>query len=384
MKLFKRQRLVFVSLGAFACLWLSFGYAQPTPQPKPPTSTVIDAKPTPEAPAKGILAKAADIKKAYKDKKLLAVSDIAIDDNFDLNDSSEGTLTFRNVTFGDDLHLSGSYAQISFEHCLFKRNVDFYVVRSPILSLQNCEFAGAAKFNIDVSGFTLRECDFSKTVNLIGAKFPQGTNGAINITRLSTKEPLRIFWSQFGDKWLRDLKGAINLGDPYEQESNKRQVLSELEFWKDNFNRLGHPRDAAEVNYEINVFAREQGISIEPYTTNWWLAYVLSWPSRYGTRPYRPLWIGLAVILIFAVFYWVTDPFSEADPKNPPTKPRTPRPLFSLMYSIESFIPILDVTGVKHWGWDLQPSYRWLGLVERLLGLLILYSAAYSLTYYVL
>ncbi len=71
-------------------------------------------------------------------------------------------------------------------------------------------------------------------------------------------------------------------------------------------------------------------------------------------------------------------------PKKPPTKPRTPRPLFSLMFSIESFIPILDVTGVKEWGWDLQPGYRWLAVVERLLGLLILYSAAYSLTYYVL
>src|SRR5260370_509360 len=311
------QGFSIASLACFVCLWSSPLYAQPTPQP---SAVSVWPKPISEAsPTKTALAKAEDIKKVFKEKKLLTVSDVAIDDDFDLNDSGGGTLTFRNVIFGDDLHLSGSYTQISFEHCLFKRNVDFYVVRSPILTLRNCEFAGAAKFNIDVSGFTLRECDFSKAVNLTGAKLPQGTNGAINITRLSTKEPIRIFWSQFGDKWLRDLKGASNLGDPYQQQSNLRQILSELEFWKDDFNRLGHARDATEVNYEINVFVREQGISIEPYTTTWRLAYALSWPSRYGTRPYRPLWIGLAVILIFTIFYRITDQFTAADPKNRPS-----------------------------------------------------------------
>lgn len=54
------------------------------------------------------------------------------------------------------------------------------------------------------------------------------------------------------------------------------------------------------------------------------------------------------------------------------------------MYSVDTFLPVFDVTGVKEWGWQLLPSYRWVTVTERLLGLLILYSAAYSLTYYVL
>src|SRR5205085_9698512 len=58
--------------------------------------------------------------------------------------------------------------------------------------------------NTDVISFTLRVCDFDKAPNLVGARF----SGPINITRLSTKEPIKIFWPQFGDKWLADLKGS--------------------------------------------------------------------------------------------------------------------------------------------------------------------------------
>lgn len=185
----------------------------------------------------------------------------------------------------------------------FKRNVDFYLVSTLILTMRHCEFFGAASFNLAVRGFTLRQSDFAKNVNLYGARFDPNSS-IVNMTWLTTKEPIRIFWTQFGEKWLCDLKtAAANLGDREEKESDIRQILAELEFWRDNFTKLGHRRDAAELNYEIITFARENNLSIDPRKTDWWLAYLLSWPSRYGTSPYRPLWLGLLVVCVFAVLF---------------------------------------------------------------------------------
>jgi hypothetical protein len=300
-----------------------------------------------------------------------------------LDDSTKQNLTFRNVTFEDDLLISGIYNQITFEHCHFKRNVDFYLVSTLSLTLRNSEFLGTVSLNLAVTGLTIRRCEFAKAVNLYGTRLDP-TKSVVNMTWLNTKEPIRVFWSQFGEKWLHDLKvGAYRLGDPTEKESNIRQVLAELEFWKDNFIRLGHLKDAAEVNYEIIAFTRENNITIEPRRADWWLSYLLSWPSRYGTRPYRPIWLALIVIVGFAVLFTIRDPFVAEDEKVIP-KPRYPRLLFSFMYSVDTFLPVFDVTGVKKWGWQLKSSYRWVGVIERLFGLLILYSAAYSLTFYVL
>src|SRR2546423_11045403 len=114
------------------------------------------------------------------------------------------------------------------------------------------------------------------------------------------------------------------------------------------------------------------------------MAKLLSLPNGYGTSPYRPLWIGLLVICVFAVIFWMKDPFIPSDDEHPPKKSRNPLPLFSFMYSIDTFIPIIDVTKVKDWGWEVSSPCRWITVTERLLGLMVFYSAAYSLTYYVL
>src|SRR5260370_7317411 len=133
------QGFSIASLACFVCLWSSPLYAQPTPQP---SAVAVWPKPISEAsPTKTALAKAEDIKKVFKEKKLLTVSDVAIDDDFDLNDSGGGTLTFRNGIFGDDLHLSGAYTQISYEHCLFNRNVHFFPQPTPIPTFIHCTFA---------------------------------------------------------------------------------------------------------------------------------------------------------------------------------------------------------------------------------------------------
>ncbi|MGH9968824.1 MAG: pentapeptide repeat-containing protein [Pyrinomonadaceae bacterium] len=324
-----------------------------------------------------------ELSEILKDETTAELSNAVVTEELAINDTSLETLKFTNVTFEEDLQISGAYISILFEHCHFKRNVDFYLVETLTLTMRDCDFLGAASFNIDVSGFQLRECDFAKTVSLYGTTFDQN-QGAINMTYLSTREPIRIFWSQFGDKWLEGLKKAADdLGNPSLRESNLRQILSELEFWKDNFSKLGHHRDAAEVNYEIIQFARQNKISLGRDKVEWWASLILSWPSRYGTHPYRPVWLGLLVIFIFGFVLWVKDPFMPDDSNTKP-KPREPRLLFAMMYSVNTFFPIIEVTGVKNWGWQPIGAYRWLIVIERIFGLLILYVAAYSLTYYTL
>ena len=349
-----------------------------SPSPNPIGSRSAAASPTP--------IEGRDISEKPERGQDIRLSNGVVHEVYSLYDVSQTSLTFKNITFERDVKVDGIYQNIMFEDCHFKGNVQFYVVRSLTLTIRNCEFLGSVVFNMDVVGFTLRECDFSKTVNLYGAEFGKAT--AINITRNTTKEPIRILWSQFGEKWLRDLITSTNLGgnarqsDSTERQTNIRHVLTELEFWRENFDKLGHKRDATEVLYEINEYVRVQGI--QPRTLDYYLGFLLKWPSRFGTRPYRPLWLGLIVVLIFALLYWIKDPFTEKDKSKPPSKPRTPRSIFALMYSIDTFVPIFELTRVKDWGWEISPPYRWVAVVERLLGLLIFYAAAYSLTYYVL
>ena len=64
---------------------------------------------------------------------------------------------------------------------------------------------------------------------------------------------------------------------------------------------------------------------------------------------------------------------------------REPRPLaaFSLLYSIDTFIPFITVTGVKDWGYATKGwSYWGIELWERLAGLYLFGAAAYSITSY--
>src|SRR5262249_13906426 len=145
-------------------------------------------------------------------------------------------------------------------------------------------------------------CYFGAGANLYGAQF----KGPVNMTYLTSKEPIRVFWLQFQDHWLQDLeKSAVGKNTELGSEdlaTKVREIVTELEFWKDNFNLLGHRSDAADVNFELIMFAGKYHDLLDskvPY----WLTYVLSLPNGYGSRPFRPLWFGMAVICLFAVWF---------------------------------------------------------------------------------
>jgi hypothetical protein len=118
------------------------------------------------------------------------------------------------------------------------------------------------------------------------------------------------------------------------------------------------------------------------FSLPWLGSVVRELPNRYGTEPYLPIIFGLIVILVCGVVYWLANPFvPAADP--PRTRSKSPRFFFAMLYSVETFVPILKVTGIKDWGWVIKDSaWRWLEAFEGLAGGLLTILAAYSLSVY--
>lgn len=320
---------------------------------------------------------------------------ITVKGTLNIQDIPDRDIVFTDAVFDDDLNISGRIRSIRFDHCEFKRNVDFYEFSSDSLRISNCHFAGSVWFGIKVKNFELRKCEFEKIVEFGGTNFQWTYNipgddklhkSSITMTKLFSRHPIRIDWSQFGERWLEGLKkDSLTLGGGEDkEEAQKRNLMDlqrELEFWKRNFNELGHELDASEVNYEINLLGTE-GVRLEPWSVKWLEAKLLSLPNRYGTSPYRPLIAGLFVVVLFALIYLIADPFIPGTENQPP-RPKRPLFIFSLMYSIDTFIPVIDVTKVRDWGWNVSDAYRWVTVTERLLGLIVFYSATYSLAYYI-
>jgi hypothetical protein len=49
------------------------------------------------------------------------------------------------------------------------------------------------------------------------------------------------------------------------------------------------------------------------------------------------------------------------------------------LFSLDTFFPVIDLSGVKSWGWTVSERYRWVVLSERVLGFVISALAAYSI-----
>jgi hypothetical protein len=152
-------------------------------------------------------------------------------------------------------------------------------------------------------------------------------------------------------------------------------------FWKNNFKNLGYESDARAANYEIIKLRRDYFMS--PLSTRWVATAILGLPSAFGTRPYRPLLISLIVICIFGFLYFLRDPFELEDPDEA-GKPKAPLWTFSLLYSVDTFIPFVTVSNIKEWGWKIADDWRWWELLEQILGFFLFSAAAYSLGSYIL
>jgi hypothetical protein len=65
-------------------------------------------------------------------------------------------------------------------------------------------------------------------------------------------------------------------------------------------------------------------------------------------------------------------------------KPKAPLWTFSLLYSVDTFVPFVTVSNIKEWGWKIADDWRWWELLEQILGFFLFSAAAYSLGSYIL
>jgi hypothetical protein len=322
-------------------------------------------------------------------------SNISISGDLEVEyDTRIDEVTFENVRFLGRIEISGPKGSITFRRAVFEGEVSFYLSIADNLDFEMCQFQAAATFHsVETTSFWLNRSRFKDHSTFVNLKVKELLNladvvfeasvdfsgakiGEINVTRLRSSEPVQIRWSQFGEVWLKEsYEWALAPREADERTSRLRQKESALRFWKQNFAILGQRTDELAVNYELvrlrrNYFTPKNGF-------RWWVSVLLEIPSRYGTRPFRPVLIGLLLILAFGVVYWAVDPFVA--PK-PDALPKEPLPLFSVFYSLDNFVPLVNITGVRDWGWVVSNGYRWVVLVERVLGLSVSILAAYSIS----
>lgn len=324
----------------------------------------------------------------------VTVKNIRITSDLDISyETPVHDLRFEGVQFLGRVDIGGDKGDLSFCDVTFEKDVDLYLSRPSQLDFWACEFKSTANFHsIETTSFSLNKSRFrdhcvfvnmkvKELLNLADTLFEKSVDfsgaqiGEMNVTRLRSNDPIQIRWSQFGCTWISEFYSWALAPDGAERVSRLRQFESALEFWKRNFATLGQRRDELEANYEVMRLRRNY--LTRKYGLRWWASILLELPSRYGTRPFRPIMLGVFMIFLFGFVYWFADPFQ---PVRSDALAKKPLFLFSLLYSLDSFVPVVNVSGVKEWGWVVANEYRWLVLIERVLGLTTSVLAAYSIS----
>ena len=106
----------------------------------------------------------------------------------------------------------------------------------------------------------------------------------------------------------------------------------------------------------------------------YWVSLLSPAINGFGARPFRPIELSTLVIFLFAGAFWFADPFAP----DGEAKGREPRLLFCLLYSLDTFLPVVNISGVREWGWVPLESWRWVLVAERVAGVFLSAIAAYS------
>lgn len=329
----------------------------------------------------------------------IVLNNVVVDGNVRIirSDTDEETLRTNNVIFTGALEISDPNLELWFNYTEFRGPVNFYLAKLHSIQFVHCRFAKEANFhsleaqsvdlvntvfesdaifvNAKTGDLNLADAKFSKLVDFTGAVI-----NSFNGPRIRSTEPILIDWSQFGQAMIkRNLQWVMaSQDDPIEMISRIKQIEGILLFWKRNFEALGNELDAREARFAAIKLRRK-------FLLNWtdveyWVSLILEFPNRFGTRPYRPVWLSSIVIFIFAFIYWIKNPFVWESGREVSERYR---PLYGLLYSLETFVPFVDITGIKDWGCKLSERFRALEVVERLIGLLLASLTAYSIGSYI-
>ena len=298
--------------------------------------------------------------------------------------------TLSGVTFEGRAYFNWSlFDAFNCERCVFKDQAIF-----ENMNVFDEVYLNGSKFEDDVmlnralirGWLVLYNAQFEQTVDLTGADLH-----AISTYLMTTNDPIKISWSQFGPATLKgDVDWALARGTQREQRNGLEEVYSRLLFWMQNFEDLGQQRDVLAVKRELVRFREDyfdrhcQWAWGNPCQKDWWKDKVtgVAW-NEHGTAPFRPVFILFGMIGAFGLFYWGANAFEEEEEGK--ARPMGNRLLFSLLYSIDTFVPLKIVTGVKEdWGWKVRNEFRYVELSEAVIGAVVTVLPAYSVSAYLL
>jgi hypothetical protein len=303
----------------------------------------------------------------------LIVSDVVFegDVSLDPNDPQavrpEARYVFTNTSFNGRVKLGQNLQVLSVQDCRFAK--DLALAGGDIQSLQliRSNFAGHAFVQrarvglLDLEGSQFDQPAYFTATRIESAQFENVTADA----------PIQLELSQLGDTWLADqVKNARQPGQRVDE------TLGTLAFLEANLRATDHLAAATEVHY-ARVQIQRAGWSPQRRV----LSYLPQVYNSYGTRPWQPVLLGLAMILVFAaLFSWKQVFVEDADAKV--IKPRTPALLHSLLFSADTFVPVISISGVRDWGWRVADPWRWLEVTERATGVALTALATVSLATY--
>jgi hypothetical protein len=255
--------------------------------------------------------------------------------------------------------------------CTVDANVTFAPDKARAVAFFDTSGTGGLTFEPGHLGeFTFRSSRLEGPIDL-----EAGTFGRFDVPCVASQAVL-VRWEQFGDALTGD-----DLASAENERAAAQRLRREALCWKHHLEDNGRNADALRANHTAITLNRDH--VLHPLTPDWLAAWTLELPTSYGTAPWRLLLISVLVVVACGLVYAAADPF-EAVEDIAKSRPKGPLVLFAILFSVETFIPVLKVTGVKDWGWWIKSSpLRWLEALEGLIGGILTLLAGYSLASYV-
>ena len=299
----------------------------------------------------------------------------------------EGRITAERLTGGPDITINDS---------VIKGRVSMAKSAVGALHLEKTEFAspvdftymkiGELWFNSSIfdSSVDLSYTEIRGMLNLFDVKlggytdFTNAKFSELDVTELFASAPINIELALL-EPGFDDFESWVEAGGEGDLHRRASIYQATLRFWKRNFDEINRPRDAQLTNRRLIL--SQYRYFLTPTDFEWWTIRPMDWLTAYGTRPFRPLLISAALILLFALLFMATRTLAAKDGKSVAGQRRS---LASLTFSVQNFIPFVKVYDREEWGWTTTPNHQWLVTLERVVGLVISGVAAFSVGSYVL
>ncbi len=263
-----------------------------------------------------------------------------------------GHASFRDTQFAAE-------GLASFASIKTLRSMDFSssVFRCPVL------FTGARFGGL----LNLRRSIVIAPISMLAASFAE-SSGEFNLFEAIFSVEIDVSWKQIEAPFLKCLEQFLQevpSQEEYDKEARLGLAQAALVQLSRNFTRLGRTKDARFAGYE--------GMLLERRGLGKWQKFrgrLLDFPSRRGTRPWRPLWFGLRIVVVFAAFFVILQAFKSSPDAAPYYYP--------FLYSLENFLPIMKPKLIGEWK-IIEPAYEWLAQLEAIIGWAWLGLTAWSI-----